>query len=77
MRFNTILIQHRKLADRFRCAKIVLVLLAGVVTICLLWSSLAVGTVAAAQTQSSTASPQKHSAQYVAVTAWKIRRPAS
>jgi mono/diheme cytochrome c family protein len=65
MRFDTIFIQTGKLADRVRCAKIVLVLLAGIVTICLLRSARAVGMVAAAQERnSSTASPRSIFAQY-------------
>jgi hypothetical protein len=49
MRFNTLVIQNGKLARKVRCAKIVLVLLVGIVAICLLRSTRAVGMVAEAQ----------------------------
>ena len=65
LRFNTILIQNRKLADRVRCAKIVVVLLAGIVAIWLLRSTHVVGMVAAAQEgNASTGSPRAIFEQY-------------
>jgi hypothetical protein len=65
MRFNIILFQNRKLADRVRCVKIVLVLLAGIVAIGLLSLPRAIGTVAAAQDGSpSAAGPRTIFEQY-------------
>jgi hypothetical protein len=49
MRFNTVLVQNRKLADRIRCAKVVLMLLAGIAAICLFRSPRVSGMDAAAQ----------------------------
>ncbi len=65
MRFNTVLIQNLLLADRIRCVKIALVLLAGIVAICLLRNTRVIGIVAAAQEGNpSTAGPRTIFEQY-------------
>jgi mono/diheme cytochrome c family protein len=59
MRFNIILIHNRKLADRVRCVKILLVLLAGIISFSVFRNTRVTGVVAAAQEDKpSTAGPR-------------------
>lgn len=65
VRFNSVFLRNRKLAGRARCAKVVLVLLAGIVAISLIRSTRAIGMVACAQESNpAPAGPQAMFEQY-------------
>jgi cytochrome c5 len=64
MRFNIVLIQNWRLADRVRCAKLVLVLLVGIVAICMFRNTRVIGIVAAQDGTPSAADPRSIFEQY-------------